>query len=253
MYKTTTETLHCIRCVCGFLPESADWQRKRKNRSQQQSEHREFVFKGAAGLSCQTVVADPTVVCPATSIQRALLITLQTLLARSVPVALCTSCRSGTSGQTIPDKRHGIPNTGRSSVPVLSSVAHWNKAGREEEKDLSTHAGGAPSGLFLQRGQVASTLCCQTTALRIYPGIIPPPAQQGCVPRIGSSFYHAFSPLRTARAEAAPQALSQPALGRASSTSAGQGGEAFLLPGAGLGSIAPPAKVYLPGVFCLKD
>lgn len=83
-------------------------------------------------------MTDPAGVCPAPSIPQSLLITPQALLAGSVPVALCTSRRSGTSGQNIPGKRHGIPNTGKSRVPVLSSVIRWKeKEGREEQKDLS--------------------------------------------------------------------------------------------------------------------
>lgn len=91
-------------------------------------------------------MTDPTGMCPATSIPRPQPITPQTLLAGSVPVALCTSRRSGTSGQIIPGKRHGIPNTGKSRVPVLSSVVHWKeKEGREEEKDLSDLPSATPA------------------------------------------------------------------------------------------------------------
>lgn len=127
------------------------------------------------------------------------------------------------------------------------------RGGEGPERPPRCHAGGARSGFLFQRGQVALTLRCQVIALRNYPGIIPPPAQRGCAPRTGASFYHAFSPLRKAQAEAAPHALPQPAPGRASPVPAGPGGNGFLLPGAGLGSIAPPAKVCLPGVSLLKD
>lgn len=91
-------------------------------------------------------MTDPTGVCPATPIPLPLPITLQTLLAGSVPVALCTSRRSGTSGQIIPGKRHGIPNAGKSRVPVLSSVVHQKeKEGREEEKDLGDLPAATPA------------------------------------------------------------------------------------------------------------
>lgn len=143
-------------------------------------------------------MTDPAGVCPAPSIPRPLLITLQTLLAASVPAALCTSRRGGTSGQIIPGKRHGIPNTGKSRFPVFPSVVcRMKKEARRRRRtrvpSLGHHAGDARSGFLFQQEQVALTLGCQVIALHNYSGIIPPPARRGCAPGTGSSSSHSVS------------------------------------------------------------
>lgn len=66
-------------------------------------------------------------------------------------------------------------------------------------------------------------------------------------------FLPCFFRLSKAQAGAAPHALPQPAPGRASPVPGGPDGKGFLLPGAGLGSIAPPGKVCPPGVSFLRD
>lgn len=171
--------------MVSFFPESANWPGRSKNRSWQSSTIRSQFSREQEVCAVGPCVTDPAGERSVASIPRPLLITLQTLLAASVPVALCTSRQSSTSGQIIPGKRHGIPNTSKSQVPFLSSVVPWKeKEGREEKKDLSDLPSATmqvrhqryPQPVPLPAGTVALTLRCRVVAFHNYPGIIPPAA-----------------------------------------------------------------------------